>query len=102
MIGHLEQPVQQQSWNQHGPVSGPADVAHWLAPIGRSWQAVAAGYVALVAIVIWPLGPVALGLGLWALRRAAKEGTHGRGRAVFAVVVGVLATLLLTAVLVTI
>ncbi len=100
--------MQQQSWNQHGPAGrpaafgeSPADVAHWLLPTGRSWQAVAAGYVALVAIVVWPLGPVALGLGLWALRRAAKENTHGRGRAVFAVVVGVLATLLLTAVLVT-
>lgn len=101
--------MQQQSWNQHGPAGrtaalgeSPADVAHWLLPTGRSWQAVAAGYVALVAIVVWPLGPVALGLGLWALRRAAKERTHGRGRATFAVVVGALATLLLAAVLVTI
>ncbi|MET8147381.1 hypothetical protein ACIBSW_25730 [Actinoplanes sp. NPDC049668] len=61
-------------------------------PTGRSWQSIAAGYVALFAIVLWFLGPVALGLGIWALAKASRGHGHGRGRAVFAVVVGVLAT----------
>jgi hypothetical protein len=36
--------------------------------------------------------PIALGLGGWALWRS-NHGTHGRGRAIFAIVVGSLATL---------
>jgi hypothetical protein len=69
----------------------PRDPVHWLLPTGRSWQSIVAGYVALFALVIWPLGPVALGFGVWALRRG-RLGGHGRGRAVFAIVVGALAT----------
>lgn len=79
----------------------PNSAAHWMLPTGRSWQSIAAGYVALFAIVIWPLGPVALALGVWALAKASHNGTHGRGRAVFAVTVGLLATLMLAAVLAT-
>jgi hypothetical protein len=74
---------------------GPKNVTHWLLPVGRSWQSIVAGYVALLAIVVWPLGPIALGLGGWALWRASNHGTHGRGRAIFALVVGSLATLAL-------
>jgi len=70
---------------------GPSDALHWILPVGRSWQSIVAGYVAIVALFLWPLGPVALGLGIWALVKAQRGG-HGRGRAVFAVVVGVLAT----------
>ncbi|WP_430787646.1 zinc ribbon domain-containing protein [Actinoplanes sp. G11-F43] len=80
---------------------GPGGATHWMLPVGRSWQSIAAGYVALFAIVVWPLGPVALGLGGWALVRARRENAHGTGRAVFAVIVGVLSTLLLAAVLTT-
>lgn len=75
--------------------AAPSDPVHWLVPTGRSWQSIAAGYVALFATVAWFLGPVALGLGIWALRIASRTRTHGRGRAVFAVVVGSLATLAL-------
>ena len=73
--------------------SSPSDALHWLLPIGRSWQSIAAGYVGLVALAIWPLGPVAIALGIWALSRA-RHGGHGRGRAVFAVVVGTAVTAL--------
>ncbi|HEX8628535.1 MAG TPA: hypothetical protein VF755_10240 [Catenuloplanes sp.] len=85
------------------PASGqsPDSAAHWMLPTGRSWQSIAAGYVALFAIVVWPLGPVALALGGWALARASKQGTHGQGRAVFAVIVGLLSTLMLVAIVTT-
>lgn len=72
----------------------PGDPVHWLLPTGRSWQSIVAGYVGLFALLIWPLGPVAVGLGLWAIRKGS-DGGHGRGRAVFAVVVGTAATVLL-------
>jgi hypothetical protein len=71
----------------------PGDVVHWLLPTGRTWQSIAAGYVALFAMVIWILGPVSLFLGVWALNASAHGGRHGRGRAVFAIVIGVLSTL---------
>ena len=74
--------------------AGPRDAVHWLLPTGRSWQSIVAGYVGLLALLIWPLGPFAIWFGLWALRRA-RTGGHGRGRAVFAVVVGAAATALL-------
>lgn len=76
------------------PGESPRDALHWLVPVGRSWQSVVAGYLGLVAIVVWPLGPVALGFGVWAMRRA-QDGGHGRGRAVLALVVGVLSTVAL-------
>jgi hypothetical protein len=84
-----------------GPAAdfGPRTVTHWLLPVGRSWQSLVAGYLALFAIILWPLGPFALGLGVWALVRSVREKAHGTGRAVFAVIVGLLATFLLVAVL---
>lgn len=70
----------------------PSDPVHWLLPTGRTWQSIAAGYIAICAMFIWPLGPVALAFGLWALGASKLTGGHGRGRAVFAVIVGTLAT----------
>jgi hypothetical protein len=67
--------------------SSPSDPVHWLLPVGRSWQSIVAGYVGLVALGVWALGPVAIGLGIWAIVRA-KQGGHGRGRAVFAIIAG--------------
>ena len=80
-----------------GPATdhGPGTAMHWMLPVGRSWQSIVAGYLALLSIVLWPLGPFAVGLGIWALVRAAREKAHGTGRAVFAVIVGLLATFLL-------
>lgn len=79
----------------------PTGATHWMLPTGRSWQSIASGYVALFAVVIWPLGPIALALGVWALVRASREGSHGRGRSIFAVIVGILATVMLLAVVTT-
>jgi hypothetical protein len=61
---------------------------HWILPIGRSGVSIAAGYVGLLSLFIWALGPVAVGLGIWGLRRA-RVGGHGSGRSIFAIVVGV-------------
>jgi hypothetical protein len=82
------------------PGAEPTDAVHWLLPTGRTWQSIAAGYVALVAVVVWVLGPIALGLGVWALTASRNGEGHGRGRAVFAIVVGGLATIGVLAVLV--
>ena len=68
---------------------GPDHTLHWLLPVGRSWQSVLAGYLGLAALLIWPLGPVAIVLGVVALRRA-RTGGHGSGRAWFGIVGGVL------------
>jgi hypothetical protein len=77
----------------------PSDALHWLLPLGRSWQSLVAGYLALFNLLIWPLGPVSVALGIWALVRASRDGSRGRARAVFAVVVGGLSTILLLLVL---
>ena len=70
----------------------PTDAVHWLVPTGRSGSAIAAGYLGLFALGIWPLGPVALGVGIGALRRTTAGPPRGAGRAWFAIVAGVLAT----------
>lgn len=76
--------------DQHGPNSA----THWLAPVGRSWQSIAAGYLGLVCLVAWLLGPVGvivggvtLWFGVWGLRRA-RTGGHGRGRSIFGIIAG--------------
>ena len=61
-------------------------------PIGRSWLAIAAGYLGLFAIVLIP-APLALIVGVLAvldLRRHPQK--HGMGRAIFGIVMGVLGT----------
>lgn len=73
--------------------SGPGSAMHWMVPVGRSGVSIAAGYVGLFALVIWPLAPVAIGLGIWGLRKA-RTGGHGSGRCIFAIVAGVIGALL--------
>src|SRR5688572_32884849 len=52
----------------YGSVSGggeqPSDPLHWVVPAGRSWQTIAAGYVGLISLLVFPLGPVAIALGV--------------------------------------
>jgi hypothetical protein len=75
---------------------GPSSAVHWMLPVGRSWQSIAAGYLGLLSLGIWLLGPVAIGFGVWALVRAGSGG-HGRGRAVTGIVGGFLGTAVLLA-----
>ncbi|RMI13907.1 hypothetical protein EBM89_02750 [Cellulomonas triticagri] len=62
-----------------------------MVPIGRSWQSIVAGYLGLLSLLIWVLGPVAIGFALAAFR-AAGRGGHGRGRAVMGLLGGTLGT----------
>ncbi|MFC4616810.1 DUF2510 domain-containing protein [Cellulomonas algicola] len=71
--------------------NGPRNAMHWVVPVGRSWQSILAGYLGLLALGIWVLGPFAIGVGVWALVRA-RAGGHGSGRGVFGVVGGLLGT----------
>ena len=82
-------PAGHQAPEQHGPDS----LLHWMVPVGRSWQSVTAGYVGLAALFFWILGPVAIALGVLALRQA-RLGGHGTGRAIFALITGAIASLL--------
>jgi hypothetical protein len=72
----------------------PDSAAHWLLPLGRSWQAITAGYVGLLSIVIVFLGPLAIGFGVWGLMVANKQGSHGRGRSLFGIVAGLWGTVI--------
>lgn len=90
-----------RAWTEHvAPAAppahdnGPGTAMHWVVPVGRSWQSVTAGYLALVCLLFAFFGPlgivtggVTLWLGLWALRLAG-DGGHGRGRAIFGIVGG--------------
>lgn len=61
-----------------------------LLPIGRSGLAIAAGYAGLFALLLVP-APIALLLGVLAVRDIKRHPTkHGMGRAVFAIIMGLL------------
>ncbi len=69
----------------------------WLIPVGRTGLSIAAGYAGIVALLCFYAGPVALVLGILALRGLRGSPLRGKGRAWFAVVVGVIGTGLLAA-----
>jgi hypothetical protein len=71
-----------------------------LLPVGRSGFAIAAGYAGLFSFI--PIfAPLALLLGILALRHLKRNPKlHGMGRAVFGLVMGVLGTLVLILMLV--
>jgi hypothetical protein len=72
--------------------SGPSDPVHWLLPVGRSVESIAAGYLGLFSIFIIFLGPFAILFGILGLRRAGRGEGHGRGRSIFGIVGGVWGT----------
>jgi len=64
-------------------------------PVGRSGLAIAAGYAGLLSILMFP-APIALLLGILAIldiRRNPEK--HGMGRAVFALIMGGIFSVLL-------
>ena len=67
---------------------------HWILPTGRSWETIAAGYLGLVSLFTFFLGPFAIALGVLGLRAASRQGSHGRVRAIFGIVSGSIGTLI--------
>jgi hypothetical protein len=66
----------------------------FVVPVNTSALAIAAGYLGLVSVLCFP-APVALFLGILALVKLKKNPKlHGHGRAIFAVVMGSIFTLL--------
>lgn len=68
-----------------------------LLPVGRSGWAIAAGYLGLFGLVVFP-APLALIVSIVAIRDIRKsKGTdkpkHGMGRSIFGLVVGILGTI---------
>ena len=65
-----------------------------IVPVGRSGLAIAAGYAGLFALLILP-APLAILLGVLAIRDIRRHpGKLGMGRAIFGLVMGILALLL--------
>jgi hypothetical protein len=78
---------------------GDDPMLRWLLPVGRSGWAIAAGYLAFFAVLIFP-APFALATGIIAvivIRRNPSK--HGMGRAIFGIVMGALGTIVLCAML---
>ncbi|WP_225755611.1 DUF2510 domain-containing protein [Actinotalea sp. Marseille-Q4924] len=94
--GAWEQPAPWQ-YAQPAPAdNGPSTAVHWMLPVGRSWQSVVAGYLGLLSLGFWVLGPFAIASGVWALVRA-QDGGHGRGRAITGILGGGIGCVILLA-----
>jgi Protein of unknown function (DUF2510) len=81
-----------------GPASANASAGmRWLLPVGRSGLAIAAGYAGLFALIVLP-APLALVLGLLAALDLHRHPSKlGWGRAIFAIITGLLGTVALAA-----
>jgi hypothetical protein len=80
------------------PMARPAGddpVMRMVLPVGRSPWAIAAGYLGLFSLLVIP-APFALATGLLALHDIREDpAKHGKGRAIFGIVMGTLGTLAL-------
>ena len=83
---------------QNSSKSGGDAALRWVLPVGRSGLAIAAGYVGLCSLFLIP-AQLALLLGILAVMDIKKQPEkHGLGRAWFAIVMGVVFTIVLIAV----
>jgi len=74
------------------PTRGELATLRWVLPVGRSAWAMAAGYLGIFSILL-VFGPLAVGAGILGLRQIGREPyLLGRGRAIFGIVAGSLAT----------
>ena len=93
--GHSPQPQQPAHHQSLGDNAG----VRMLLPVGRSGWAIAAGYLGLFVLIIFP-APLALFVSIIAIRDIRKSRNtaklkHGMGRAIFGLVVGIVGTLIL-------
>jgi hypothetical protein len=88
-------PVQPPLPHLSGPTKPDYDpVVGAIIPIGRSGWAIASGYLGLFSVLLI-FAPLALLTGILALRDiAANPQKHGKGRAVFGIIMGTLGTVL--------
>ncbi|MBU4557008.1 MAG: DUF4190 domain-containing protein [Actinobacteria bacterium] len=74
---------------------GQDPIARMLLPVGRSWWAIAAGYLGLVSVTMLP-APLAVIIGIVAIVDIQKHPErHGMGRAIFGIVMGAVFTVLM-------
>ena len=72
-----------------------------LLPVGRSGFAIAAGYIGLLAIGVFPLGPIAILFSILALLDIRRHPEmHGMGRIIMGFVGGVIGTIVAVAMIV--
>jgi len=77
------------------PTLGDDATLRWVLPVGRSPWAIAAGYLGIFSILL-VFGPLAIGAGILGLREMErKPHLHGKGRALFGIIAGSLATFVL-------
>lgn len=89
----------QSPYGRHDPYArgdiGDDAGMRFLLPVGRSGLAIAAGYLGLFSLLVLP-APLAIVFGILAIVDIRKHpGKHGMGRAIFGIVMGVLAPVLL-------
>jgi len=83
-------PYWQQSLNQPQADIGQDPAMRMLLPVGRSMWAIAAGYLGLFSL-IGCAAPFAIFCGIMALRDIKQHPQrHGKGRAIFGIVMGVI------------
>jgi len=71
------------------PSAGDSAAMRMVLPVGRSGLAIGAGYVGLGSLLCGILAPVAVVLGILALKDIQKNPEkHGKGRAWFAIILG--------------
>jgi hypothetical protein len=75
------------------PDMGESAAIRMLLPVGRSFWAIAAGYMGLFSLIFFP-APIAIILGILAIRDIRKNPhKHGMGRAIFGLVMGIIFTI---------
>lgn len=83
------------AWRHHQKAADTSSDAalRMLIPIGQSLYAIVAGYLGLSSVLIIP-APFAIIFGLLAIRDISKNpGKHGKGRAYFGIIMGVLGSI---------
>jgi hypothetical protein len=77
------------TWQAPVGLAQPDPELEWVLPVNRDGLAIAAGYLGLFSLIPNPFTSVAAIICGWAgLNRMKRTGKHGRGRAIFGIVMG--------------